>query len=98
MEFAVTVRKGKGDKTSTIPLARAQKESHTIKLEVRETMPERLNQMLCSSPGWEPGSQVNQFVKSFRNANLFRTFIFVYNFYSISHHRIEFPMRLSKII
>ena len=36
LEFSVTVRKGKGDKTRTIPLVRAQKESLTIRLEVRE--------------------------------------------------------------
>ena len=32
----ITVRKGKGDKTRTIPLARAQEESLTIRLEVRK--------------------------------------------------------------
>jgi site-specific recombinase XerC len=36
LEFSVTVRKGKGAKTRTTPLARAKKESLTIRLEVRE--------------------------------------------------------------
>ena len=67
LEFAVPVRKGKGDKTRTIPLARAQKESLTIRLEVREDYVREMKSdaLFITRLGTRPsGESIRKIIKS----------------------------------
>ncbi len=65
--FTITVRKGKGDKTRTIPLARAQKESLTKWLEVREDYAREIKSdaLFITRLGTRPtGESIRKIIKS----------------------------------
>ena len=67
LEFAVTVRKGKSDETRTKPLARAQKESLTIRLEVREDYAREIKSdaLFITRLGTRPtGESIRKIIKS----------------------------------